>query len=116
MAEIQLSNVSKRWGSFVGVDRFDLTIADQEFLVLLGPSGCGKTTTMKMLTGLLPPSEGRAWLFGHEVDPHDLATRRRVGFMSQFFSLYTELTVRQNLELHARLFQVPAAEISGRVD
>jgi ribosome-dependent ATPase len=70
---------------------------------------------MKMLTGLLPPSEGRAWLFGHEVDPHDLATRRRVGYMSQFFSLYTELTVRQNLELHARLFQVPAAEIPQRV-
>ena len=82
----------------------------------LGSNGCGKTTTMKMLTGLLPPSEGRAWLFGQEVDPHDLATRRRVGYMSQFFSLYTELTVRQNLELHARLFQVPAAEIPQRVE
>jgi ribosome-dependent ATPase len=69
-----------------------------------------------MLTGLLPPSEGRAWLFGQEVDPHDLATRRRVGYMSQFFSLYTELTVRQNLELHARLFQVSAAEIPQRVE
>ena len=52
MAEIQLVNLSKRWGDFVGVDRFDLTIADKEFLVLLGPSGCGKTTTMRMIAGL----------------------------------------------------------------
>jgi len=68
-----------------------------------------------MLTGLLPASEGRAWLFGHEVDTRDLITRRRVGYMSQNFSLYTELNVRQNLELHARLFQVPKEEISGRM-
>jgi len=94
----------------------NLRVPRGEIFGFLGSNGCGKTTTMKMLTGLLPPSEGRAWLFGQEVDPHDLATRRRVGYMSQFFSLYTELTVRQNLALHARLFQVPAAEIAGRVD
>ena len=78
-----------------------------EIFGFLGSNGCGKTTTMKMLTGLLPASEGRAWLFGREVDPHDIEIRRRVGYMSQAFSLYSELTVRQNLELHARLFQVP---------
>jgi ribosome-dependent ATPase len=71
---------------------------------------------MKMLTGLLPPTEGKAWLLGHEVDPRDVGTRRRVGYMSQSFSLYTELTVEQNLVLHARLFQVPAEEIPARVD
>jgi ribosome-dependent ATPase len=71
---------------------------------------------MKMLTGLLPASDGQAWLFGHEVDAQDLATRRRVGYMSQAFSLYSELTVRQNLVLHARLFQVPAREIPQRVE
>src|SRR3546814_11259077 len=70
---------------------------------------------MKMLTGLLPASEGRAWLFGQEIDAKDLETRRRVGYMSQSFSLYSELTVRQNLELHARLFQVPDEEVAGRV-
>ena len=64
---------------------------------------------MKMLTGLLPASEGRASLLGHEVNASDLATRRRVGYMSQSFSLYTELTVRQNLDLHAHLFHLPAA-------
>jgi ribosome-dependent ATPase len=87
-----------------------------EIFGFLGSNGCGKTTTMKMLTGLLPPSEGQARLFGQEVDPHDLVTRSRVGYMSQFFSLYTELTVRQNLVLHARLFRVPAAGIPERVD
>ena len=70
---------------------------------------------MKMLTGLLPASEGEAWLFGQAVDPKNIDTRRRVGYMSQAFSLYSELTVRQNLELHARLFHIPEAEIPGRV-
>jgi ribosome-dependent ATPase len=100
-----------RFGDFVAVDHVSFRIRRGEIFGFVGSNGCGKTTTMKMLTGLLPPSEGRAWLFGHEVDPHDLATRRRVGYMSQFFLLYTELTVRQNLELHARLFHVAAAEI-----
>lgn len=70
---------------------------------------------MKMLTGLLPASEGQAWLFGQPVDPNDIDTRRRVGYMSQAFSLYNELTVRQNLELHARLFHIPPVEIPARV-
>ncbi|MBU5604175.1 ABC transporter permease, partial [Citrobacter sp. S55_ASV_140] len=73
------------------------------------------STTMKMLTGLLPASEGEAWLFGQAVDPKNIDTRRRVGYMSQAFSLYSELTVRQNLELHARLFHIPEAEIPERV-
>ena len=82
---------------------------------IIGANGAGKSTTMKMLTGLLPASEGEAWLFGQPVDPKDIDTRRRVGYMSQAFSLYNELTVRQNLELHARLFHIPEAEIPARV-
>jgi ribosome-dependent ATPase len=113
---IEAEDLTMRFGDFTAVDRVKLRIPRGEIFGFLGSNGCGKTTTMKMLTGLLPPSEGRAWLFGQQVDPHDLATRRRVGYMSQFFSLYTELTVQQNLELHARLFHVPAAEIAGRVD
>src|SRR3546814_18110500 len=70
---------------------------------------------MKMLTGLLKASEGQAWLFGREVENDDMATRRRVGYMSQAFTLYSELTVRQKLELHAQLFHVPAEEIPDRV-
>jgi len=113
---IEARDLTMRFGDFTAVDHVSLRITRGEIFGFLGSNGCGKTTTMKMLTGLLPPSEGRAWLFGHEVDPHDLATRRRVGYMSQSFSLYTELTVRQNLALHARLFHVPAAEIPRRVE
>ena len=113
---IEARDLTMRFGEFTAVDHVNLRVPRGEIFGFLGSNGCGKTTTMKMLTGLLPPSEGRAWLFGHEVDPHDLATRCRGGYMSQFFSLYTELTVRQNLELHARLFHVPATEVSGRVD
>jgi len=112
---IEAEGLTKRFGDFTAVNHVSFRISRGEIFGFLGSNGCGKTTTMKMLTGLLPPTEGRAWLFGKEVNADDIATRRRVGYMSQFFSLYTELTVRQNLELHARLFQVPAGEIPGRV-
>ena len=115
-AAIEARDLTKRFGDFTAVDQVNLRVSRGEIFGFLGSNGCGKTTTMKMLTGLLPPSEGQARLFGQEVDPHDLVTRSRVGYMSQFFSLYTELTVRQNLVLHARLFRVPAAGIPERVD
>ncbi|HGB9712367.1 TPA: ribosome-associated ATPase/putative transporter RbbA, partial [Escherichia coli] len=99
----------------VAVDHVNFRIPRGEIFGFLGSNGCGKSTTMKMLTGLLPASEGEAWLFGQPVDPKDIDTRRRVGYMSQAFSLYNELTVRQNLELHARLFHIPEAEIPARV-
>ena len=86
-----------------------------EIFGFLGSNGCGKTTTMKMLTGLLPPTEGTSTLFGEKMDANDIELRRRVGFMSQAFSLYTELTVRQNLDLHARLFRLPPEKIAHRV-
>jgi ribosome-dependent ATPase len=113
---IEASGLTKRFGDFTAVDHVTLRIERGEIFGFLGSNGCGKTTTMKMLTGLLPASDGQAWLFGHEVDAQDLATRRRVGYMSQAFSLYSELTVRQNLVLHARLFQVPKAEIPELVE
>lgn len=113
---IEARDLTMRFGDFVAVDRVSFRIRRGEIFGFLGSNGCGKTTTMKMLTGLLPASEGRAWLFGREVAPHDMATRRRVGYMSQAFSLYGELTVRQNLVLHAQLFHVPGAEIARRVD
>ena len=81
----------------------------------LGPNGCGKTTTMKMLTGLLPATAGEAFLLGKRIDAADLNSRKRVGYMSQSFSLYTELTARQNLELHARLFHLPREQARSRI-
>ena len=113
---IEARDLTMRFGDFVAVDHVSFRIRRGEIFGFLGSNGCGKTTTMKMLTGLLPPSEGEAKLFGLPLDPNDLETRRRVGYMSQGFSLYGELTVRQNLELHARLFQLPQDAIPGRVE
>jgi len=115
-AAIEARGLTMRFGDFVAVDHVDLRIRRGEIFGFLGSNGCGKTTTMKMLTGLLPASDGKASLLGKAVDPRDLDTRRRVGYMSQAFSLYGELTVRQNLVLHARLFHLPEAEIPARAD
>ena len=112
---IEANGLTMRFGDFVAVDHVSFSIRRGEIFGFLGSNGCGKTTTMKMLTGLLPASEGRARLFGREIDPGDLGVRRRVGYMSQSFSLYGELTVRQNLILHARLFHVPPERIPDRV-
>ncbi|MHA6267155.1 ABC transporter ATP-binding protein [uncultured Aliiroseovarius sp.] len=96
MAEIELRNISKRWGAFVGVDNFDLTIADKEFLVLLGPSGCGKTTTMRMIAGLEDASEGDIIVDGERVndkEPKD----RDVAMVFQSYALYPNMNVYENI-------------------
>ncbi|NLL37421.1 MAG: ribosome-associated ATPase/putative transporter RbbA [Fretibacterium sp.] len=113
---IEATGLTKRFGNFIAVDDVNLKIPKGEIFGFLGSNGCGKTTTMKMLTGLLEPSGGTAALFGKEVDARDIESRRNVGYMSQLFSLYTELSVRQNLVLHARLFNVPEQAIQERVD
>ncbi len=113
---IVAEGLTQRFGDFTAVDHVSFKIHAGEIFGFLGSNGCGKTTTMKMLTGLLPPTEGKAWLWGHEVDASDLATRYRVGFMSQGFSLYGELTVQQNLKLHARLFHMTAAKTRQRIE
>jgi ribosome-dependent ATPase len=104
-----------RFGDFTAVDKVNFTIERGEIFGFVGSNGCGKSTTMKMLTGLLPPSEGEALLFGTPLDSSDMSSRYRVGYMSQSFSLYTELTVQQNLELHAHLFHIPAQKARGRI-
>lgn len=113
---IEAEGLTMRFGNFTAVDDVSFRIRRGEIFGFLGSNGCGKSTTMKMLTGLLPASEGTAKLFGKAVDPKDMDVRRRVGYMSQAFSLYSELTVRQNLDLHARLFQLPADTIPARIE
>jgi ribosome-dependent ATPase len=108
--------LTRRFGDFVAVANVDFDIERGEIFGFLGSNGCGKTTTMKMLTGLLPASEGSAALFGRPIDSSDMAQRSRVGYMSQSFSLYTELTVSQNLDLHARLFHIPGEQARRRID
>jgi ribosome-dependent ATPase len=112
---IEADGLTRRFGDFVAVDRVDLRIRSGEIFGFIGSNGCGKTTTIKMLTGLLASDEGEARVFGRLVDARDIEGRHRVGYMSQSFSLYNELTVRQNLALHARLFHLPEAGVSGRV-
>jgi len=112
---IEAHGLTQRFGTFTAVDHVSFRIERGEIFGFLGSNGCGKTTTMKMLTGLLPPTEGTALLFGKQVKGGDVESRRHVGFMTQAFSLYTELTVRQNLLLHARLFDIPEEDSDKRV-
>lgn len=114
-AAIEADGLTKRFGDFVAVDHVDLRIARGEIFGFIGSNGCGKTTTMKMLTGLLPATEGRVRVLGQEPDPADVQTRSRVGYMTQAFSLYGELTVRQNLDLHARLYALPRDTAGARI-
>ena len=113
MAEIQLRNVNKRWGSFVGVDNFDLTIADQEFLVLLGPSGCGKTTTMRMIAGLIQPTSGNISIAGHDLAREALAARAVCSFIPDRPYLYEKLTGLEFLKFSADLYGVDARRFPG---
>ena len=108
---IEAISLSKHYGAFTAVDDLSFQVEAGQVLGFLGPNGAGKSTTMKMLTGLLTPTSGTSSLFGHPVAASDRETRRRVGYMSQGFSLYGELSVRQNLALHARLFGLPAGGI-----
>jgi multiple sugar transport system ATP-binding protein len=114
MAEIRLKNVTKRFGSYVGVDNFSLDIADQEFLVLLGPSGCGKTTTMRMIAGLEDVTEGEIWLGGRMVnnlEPKD----RDISMVFQSYGLYPNMTVYENIRFPLRVRKVPADQHKDRV-
>jgi multiple sugar transport system ATP-binding protein len=114
MAEIQLRNLSKRWGSFVGVEDFNLTIADQEFLVLLGPSGCGKTTTMRMIAGLEDATGGDIFIDGvrvNDLDPKD----RDVAMVFQSYALYPNMNVYENIRFPLKVRKIPEAEHNERV-
>jgi multiple sugar transport system ATP-binding protein len=114
MAEVQLRNVSRRWGSFVGVHRFDLTIQDREFLVLLGPSGCGKTTTMRMIAGLEEASEGEIMIGGrvvNDLEPKD----RDIAMVFQSYGLYPNMTVYENIRFPLKVRKVPAREHDAKV-
>ena len=114
MAEIQLRNVSKRWGDFVGVKGFDLTIADQEFLVLLGPSGCGKTTTMRMIAGLEDASGGDILVDGkriNDLEPKD----RDVAMVFQSYALYPNMNVYENIRFPLKVRGIPQNEHDDRV-
>ncbi|WP_420006114.1 ABC transporter ATP-binding protein [Arenibacterium sp. LLYu02] len=114
MAEIQLRNVGKRWGNFVGVKNFELTIADREFLVLLGPSGCGKTTTMRMIAGLEDVTDGEILIDGkvvNDLEPKD----RDVAMVFQSYALYPNLNVYENIRFPLKVRGVDPATHDAKV-
>jgi len=112
---IVADGLSRRFGDFVAVDRLSFEVMPGEIFGFLGPNGAGKTTAIRMLTGLLPPSEGSARVAGHDVAREPLAVRRSIGYMSQLFSLYGDLTVRENLELFAGLYDLEGGRRQGRI-
>jgi ribosome-dependent ATPase len=112
---IEAHDLTQRFGAFTAVDHVSLSIERGEIFGFLGSNGCGKSTTMKMLTGLLPPTEGTAKVFGSSVDAGSMEVRKNLGYMTQAFSLYGELTVRQNLVLHARLYHLPPEKAATRI-
>ena len=113
---IESHGLTRRFGTFTAVDHVTMAIERGEIFGFLGSNGCGKSTTMKMLTGLLPPSEGSATIFGQSVEAGSLEVRNNIGYMTQAFSLYEELTVRANLILDARLYHLPDDVAKKRID
>ncbi len=113
---IEAVNLTRRFGDFVAVDSVSFNIPRGEIFGFLGSNGCGKSTTMKMLTGFLPATSGTAKLFGKPMGTDDMDARRNVGYMTQAFSLYNELTIRQNLELHAQLYHLPSEKAGPRIE
>ncbi|MCY1078557.1 ribosome-associated ATPase/putative transporter RbbA [Archangium lansingense] len=113
---IEANGLTMRFGNFTAVDHVTLSIERGEIFGFLGSNGCGKSTTMKMLTGLLPPTEGTAKLFGKSVEAGSMEVRENLGYMTQAFSLYGELSVRQNLALHARLYHLPPEKAKARIE
>ena len=114
MAEIQIRNVTKRWGSFVGVDNFDLTVPDREFLVLLGPSGCGKTTTMRMIAGLEDPTDGEI-LIGGKVVNHLEPKDRDVAMVFQSYALYPNMNVYENIRFPLKVRGIDSSTHDDKV-
>lgn len=116
MSAISTKALSRSFGSTHAVDGLDLEVADGEIFGLVGPDGAGKTTTMRMLTGILPPSSGEATVAGHDIRREAERLKNDVGYMSQRFGLYSDLTVEENISFYADIYGVPAAARATRME
>ncbi|MDQ6671646.1 MAG: ABC transporter ATP-binding protein [Chloroflexota bacterium] len=112
---VEARELSKTYAALVAVDKLSLEIDQGEVFAFLGPNGSGKTTTIRMLCGIITPTGGHARVLGFEVGTQSEAIKARIGYMSQRFSLYEDLSVRENLEFYAGVYQVPAARRAARV-
>ena len=116
MAAIRAENLTRRFGDFTAVDRVSFSVEKGEVFGFLGPNGSGKTTVIKMLTGLLPLSDGAAWVDGLDVRKDAEGVRERIGYMSQKFSLYDDLTMAENLQFYGRIYGLPPEKLRKRID
>jgi ABC-2 type transport system ATP-binding protein len=113
---VVVEDLTKRYGAFTAVDRVSFSVARGEIFGFLGPNGAGKTTTIKMLTGLVPPTAGRGLVAGLDIATQRTEIRRNIGYMSQLFSLYGDLTVEENIGFFAGTLQRAAAKRAERRD
>jgi ABC-2 type transport system ATP-binding protein len=113
---VEVANLVKRFGNFVAVDRINLEVCKGEVFGFIGPNGAGKSTTIRMLCGLLKPTSGRAMVAGYDVSRNPEAVRQNIGYMSQKFSLYNDLTVIENIRLFAGLYSVPQKVLQARIE
>jgi len=113
---IHAAGLRRAFGDLVAVDGLDLTVAEGEIFGLVGPDGAGKTTTMRMLTGILPPTAGAAQVAGHDVTRDREHLKEDIGYMSQRFGLYPDLTVAENIDFYADIYSVPARERAARTE
>lgn len=113
---VEVEGLVRRFGDFVAVDRISFRVPRGEIFGFLGPNGAGKTTAIRILCGLLRPSEGRALVAGFDVAADPEAVRRRIGYMSQKFSLYDDLTVEENLEFFGGIYGVTGARRRERIE
>ena len=115
-AVIVAHGLTKRFGNLVAVDHLDLSVRRAEVYGFLGPNGCGKSTTIRMLCGLLDPSEGEIEVLGHALPREAESVKRSIGYMTQKFSLYEDLSVRENLQFLAAIHGVPRAQTTHRIE
>jgi ABC-2 type transport system ATP-binding protein len=113
---VEVADLVKRFGDFVAVDRINLEVRKGEVFGFIGPNGAGKSTTIRMLCGLLKPTSGRAMVAGFDVSKNPEAVRQNIGYMSQKFSLYNDLTVIENIRLFAGLYSVPQKSLQDRIE
>jgi ABC-2 type transport system ATP-binding protein len=111
---IETRDLTRRFGNFVAVDRVSLQVPRGAVMGLLGPNGAGKTTLIRMLLGILSPSEGEGWVLGHDLRRDAEAIRHQVGYMSQRFSLYNDLTVDENLDFYGRVYGLRGPDLATR--
>src|SRR5574342_209600 len=115
-AAIEMLSLTRRFGSILAVDRLSLAIPRGELFGLVGPDGAGKTTTLRMLAGILTPTEGDAMVAGHSIRKESEALKGKIAYMSQRFGLYGDLTVQENLDFYADLFEIPKKERAARIE